>query len=108
MLSPELKYVGTTITFNNEFTDSDGFYIDPESVSLSVLSPEGTETNYLYPTTIVRDGTGLYHADMAPDRGGVWYYRWQVSSGTAVLAMEGDFIVQESPFKEGRRDVYRE
>lgn len=107
MLSPELKYPGTTIVLTNAFTDDNGFLFDPETVSLELIDPYGSTQSYTYPTTVLRDSTGQYHADVVPNMGGVWFYRWAVSSGTSKLAMEGDFVVQTSPFIEGRRDAYR-
>lgn len=108
MLSPEKKWPGSTVTIQNTFTDADGFAVDPDEVSLRLLGPYGTETTYAYPGGgISKISAGVYSCDVVPDAGGVWFFRWQTVTDDYSLTPEGDFVVQVSPFMEGRPDVYR-
>lgn len=103
-------YEGSTVRFytSSAFTSITGTIVDPDVVTFSYQVQGQTEYTYTYtngtgdPTnTIVRDGTGLYHADIdttgAP---GNWVWRWAgaPTSGGAdttktKVATEGNVVV---------------
>lgn len=72
----------------------DGVATDPTTVTLVVEAPDGTTVTYLYGTDAipVREGTGLYSADVPALAVGRWEYRWS-GTGTAAGASEGSFAI---------------
>ena len=108
MISPEKKWPGTAIDLINAFYDGDGFAVDPDTVALRLISPDGTQTSFSYAGgTITKPSQGNYLCTVIPNMGGVWYFRWEATTGVYPLTPEGDFVVQVSPFIDGRRDAYR-
>jgi len=108
MLSPGRHAVNTTIRLSVTFTDDDYTDIDPTTVTIKIMSPIGGLTTYVYGTDdeMVKTSTGDYHVDYVPNRAGRWSYRWEsTGSGTAV-AVEGDFVVQDSVFFDRIRTSY--
>jgi len=68
--------------------------IDPDVVKLSVKNPAGNVTTYTYGvSTIQRNATGDYYADLDANAAGTWYYRWW-STGTGQAAEENRFEVK--------------
>ncbi len=90
--------VGDLIRLSGIFYDEDGDPIDPTTITLKVKDLAGTTTTYVYGTDpeVVKDRVGHYHADITIDGAGdgFWYYRWE-STGTAVTAEEGKFLIKE-------------
>lgn len=109
MIDPARKYPGTTLTIIGNFVDSDGLAIDPTTVKFRTHSPNGEIKSYDYATaTISRTTIGAYNVDIVPDQGGLWEYRWEITSGTRALTPEGLFIVMTSRFVDDpARDTYR-
>ena len=88
--------LGDLVKVSATFTDADtGLAADPTTVKLSVKDPAGIVTPYVYLTDaeIVRDGVGLYHANLDVDQSGKWYARW-FSEGTGQAAEETRFQVR--------------
>ena len=73
--------------------DFPGSVADPGAVILKVKRPDGTVVTHT--PDVVRDSTGLYHADLALSVAGVWAYRWELSAPNAGAA-EGVIQVQKS------------
>ena len=97
-LAPGKHYVNSPIRLRVNFTDDDGNDYDPETVTFKTFSPAQVETSYVYGTDseVTRIDSGNYAADITPDEGGRWLFRWQSTNG--VIALEGDFLVQDSAF----------
>jgi hypothetical protein len=82
-------YEGTTVRFYTSapFASITGTAIDPDTVTFSWQVQGGATATYTYtngtgdPTsTIVRDGVGLYHADIdTSGHPGSWVWRWSGS-----------------------------
>lgn len=74
-----------------------GLAADPGSLTLMVKPPAGAVVSYAYGTDIevVRDGVGLYHADIPLPASGQWAYRWELQAPNAGAA-EGVITVLKS------------
>lgn len=74
---------------------SSGAAVDPDVVKLTIKTPSGTVTTYIYGTDaeIVKDSTGNYHADISAGEAGTWHYRWW-STGNGQAAQEKRFEVR--------------
>lgn len=63
---------------------------DPTTVTAMLRSPNGIETSQVYGQTsssIVRDGTGVYHLDVTWTTRGTWAMRWK-GEGAVIAAVE--------------------
>lgn len=94
--------VGDLIRCATIFTNSAGTVLDPDVIKFQVRDPSGNLTNFTYLTDaeLVKDSTGTYHADVAIDEKGDWWYRFYglTSGGTAQGASENWFRVSQSRF----------
>lgn len=77
-------YVGTALT-------------DPTTITLKVMSPDGTVTTYTHPATITRVSTGIYTKDVTLTVEGSWWWRWE-GTGSAQATDEGWVECIRSPF----------
>lgn len=70
---------------------------DPDTVSLSVTTPSGIVTTYVYNTDdeVVKDDTGMYSSEIDCEEAGFWHYRWW-SSGVGQAAQEARFEVRSA------------
>jgi len=105
--------VGALVTIESAFTaESDGSNLDPDTVLLSVRSPDGVVRTYTYgsnnivvkqpdgTTTTITGGasfitriqTGEYSANLNANAPGTWYYFWH-STGNGQAADEKFFRV---------------
>jgi hypothetical protein len=63
--------------------------IDPDHLSLLIKDPARTETQYTYLTgaTIVKESTGMYHADIdMSSLDGDWQCRWEATGAGQAAA----------------------
>ena len=73
---------------------------DPSTVTLKVLVPSGTATDYVYGTDseVVKDATGIYTGTIdTSNEGGTYTYEW-VTTGTPALAVQRRVEVEPSAF----------
>ena len=106
LLTPGRIYPGTTIRITGEFLDTDDVDTDPTvSIKFKLRSPANVETTYVYGTdaALQKASTGNYTADVTPDEGGRWRYRWEATSvdgsaNTFRAGSEGSFVVTVSEF----------
>ncbi len=98
MLAPGKHYVNAPIMLQINLTDSSGNDTDPETVLIKIMSPCGVETTYTYgdDDEVTKQSVGDYAADITPDSPGRWRFRWETTNG--VIALESDFLVQDSAF----------
>lgn len=98
MLSPGKHYVNSPIRLTVNLGDAAGNDIDPTTVVFKTIDPAGGEESYTYGTDseLTRINTGDYAADITPDSAGRWLFRWETTGGA--IALEGDFLVQDSVF----------
>lgn len=97
-IAPGRHYVNSPIRLRINLTDDDGNDYDPTTVTFKTIDPFGAEISYVYGTDseVTRIDSGNYAADVTPDNSGRWLFRWSTTGG--VIALEGDFLVQESGF----------
>jgi hypothetical protein len=102
MLNPGRIYVGTPVRLTINLTDTGCDPVDPDTVLIKVKSPCGTITTYTYgtDTEVGRTSAGLYTADITPDDGGRWHYRWETTGTETTVTQEGNILVQYSPFTD--------
>lgn len=78
------------------FKDAAGANADPTEVKLRVKIGADAAAEYAYGeggvVSIVRDGAGLYHADLLVDAQGTWRYKW-LGTGAVTAADEKAFAV---------------
>jgi hypothetical protein len=97
-LHPGPYYVGGSITLDIKFKDAASAYIDPETVTLRIVKPDGSEIAYVFDDGlgIGRTSTGIYYSTITPGLGGRHHYRWETTN--PITVKEGNFIVQRSEF----------
>jgi hypothetical protein len=92
--------VGDLVRITATFTSA-SVPADPTAISCIVKRryqlPPVASTTYVYPTTISKDSTGVYHVDVVPDTEGIYDYRW-VGTGAVIAAGESAFNVPNSEF----------
>jgi hypothetical protein len=88
------SYGGTIASPTLGYRDINGTLIDPTAVILIYRDGLGNRTSVTYPTApIIKDGVGLYHADLdTTGKVGNWDYEW-ASTGTGQAANKNTFQV---------------
>ena len=107
-LAPGRYYNGTTLNVTVNFADADGVAVDPDTVTIKTMSPCGSQASYAYGTDaeLTKLTTGSYNAELVPNEGGRWFFRW-ISTGTGTATvLEGDFLIQASPFEDAIERAY--
>lgn len=89
--------VGDVAYISLALSDLSGAPADPGALRLRVKAPDGTLSTYTYGggPQIVRDGTGIYHAEVALDAAGAWHFRWE-SDAPNPGAAEGALVARAS------------
>lgn len=89
--------IGDVAHLTLALTDLSGAAADPGALRLKVKSPAGTVMTYTYGVggEIVRDGVGLFHADVALQAAGQWWWRWE-SDAPNPGAGEGGLVCRAS------------
>ena len=87
---------GNTIVLSAQFSAVvGGAPVDPTSVTLRVVDPNGVETDYT--TQITKLGTGSYTYALQVLTSGYWNYRWE-GLGAVFAALESRFLVSQTAF----------
>lgn len=90
-------YVGETIILRGAFR-ANGLLTDPNTVTLKVKPPSGTEATYTYGGgTVDRDGDGLYSKSIEPDEAGTWEYLFE-GTGLVDAINKATFVVEATGF----------
>jgi hypothetical protein len=68
--------------------DAAGYSADPDVLRLRVNPPAGAVTQYTYgqAAEIVREGLGLYRADILLNAAGIWAWKWETQGPTGGAA----------------------
>lgn len=90
---PSSYILGEVVRLLLSTFDFAGTVADPGSVVLKVKQPDGTVVTHT--PDVVRDSTGVYHADLTLSAAGMWAYRWELTTPNAGAA-EGLINVQKS------------
>jgi hypothetical protein len=74
------------------FKNASGVLTDPTTITLRWRVAGGAETAWVFgvDAEIVKDSTGVYHADIPIALPGLHYFRWE-GTGTVVAAEESTF-----------------
>lgn len=90
-------YRDSAVRWRGVFTVDD-VDTDPTAVSLFVLEPNGTETEYSYiNATVSKEATGIYYKDVVLDSEGLWHAR-MLGTGTCRAADIEAVRVVKDPF----------
>lgn len=102
-LAPGKIWPGTPFRLTSVYTDDAGDYVDPTTVTLKTMTPDGRQATYVYGTDaeMGRTAIGRYYADVTLTIGGLWHYRWVTTGDGTTIATEGTVQVQYSPFVDG-------
>lgn len=84
---------GTLVRMSASLAAVSGGAAVDATIGATVLNPDGTETVL----SVVRDGPGLYHADLVPAGMGLYQYEF-VATGVAQVVAMGQFLVTEMAF----------
>ena len=91
------NYTGSVSSPTGGFRDVNGNLTDPTTITLAYSLNNGTPTVVVYPSApIVKDGQGLYHADL--DTTGAtaplteWTYEWK-GTGSILATKQNTFEV---------------
>lgn len=111
MIAPGAVFAGSEINIPVKFQTAAGTDVDPATVTLSTMSPDGTLTAYVYGTDseVTKQSTGDYNARITASMPGRWHYRWLTTGADTVIALEGSFVVKRSAFVDdayATRDYY--
>lgn len=93
---PDPIYRGNTLHVDLIVRDDQGILVDPSNLTLTVKTPSGASTTYLYPSApIVRSSVGVYYAEFVLSEIGVWEYEWATT--TPSRADGGQVYVEADP-----------
>ncbi len=93
MTRPKIKTydIGDVARLSGAFRDTDDALLDPTVVTVTVREPDGSEDL----ATVVKDSTGLYHADFTITQQGDHYYRFAGTGTPGQSAEENKFVVRK-------------
>ena len=90
----------TLVTLSVSFTNAAGTLVDPTAVTLKIADSKAdtiTLLTYLTDVSVIRDGTGQYHADYLPPDSGAYSYQWR-GTGAVIAAQAATFEVAPTIF----------
>ncbi len=91
--------LGSLIKLTGTFTDANGAPADPTVVTLSILAPDTTVSEYSG-DDLDNSDVGIYSYDLEPDAAGPWIYRW-VGDGAITAASPDVYLTIEQTAFEG-------
>lgn len=86
--------VGDTARLPLHILDANNVAVDPDSIRLLIKPPGAAIQTIDQPTRL---SGGIYRHDLALDKKGTWYYRWEVAAPIPSV-VEGAINVQPSRF----------
>ena len=91
--------IGQRVKITATFVDdsSPPVATDPTTVVARVKGPDGVETSYTYPDTVVKESTGVYSLEVDIEDAGLLWYRFE-GTGTIQTANESAMIGDRSQF----------
>ena len=107
-MRPGRIFINTELRLTANFTDDDGTDTDPDTVTLTAMSPSGGAVTYTYlaDDNLSRLDAGDFYCDITPNESGRWFWRWAATGDGTTVAHEGNFIVDFSPHFESGRGRY--
>jgi hypothetical protein len=94
---PDKYLVGQSVRLTLNLTDINNAAADPGALRLKLRSPAGTLIEYQYGVSgvVLRDGVGVFHADIPLQEPGHYLWRWESDAPNAG-ASEGVIAVSKS------------
>lgn len=90
-MATESYDVNDTINVSAIYTDGDGVAFDPETVAITIYSPDGTSTLITYPDArISKTVVGTYRCGFTLDLAGPWSWEWLATNLGANAVQRGD------------------
>jgi hypothetical protein len=79
---------GQVVRVTGTFRTAAGVLTNPTTVTCRALSPEGTETAYVYGTDseLTRSSTGVYSLLLQLNDPGEWWFRYEGTGAVAAVA----------------------
>ncbi len=95
MAALNLYNVGDLVRLTGNLTTAAGVATDPAALTVTVQSPTGTQTQYVYQSDEfpIRAEAGEFYVDVTPTVAGKWAYQFR-STGTGQAMDEGEFEVE--------------
>jgi hypothetical protein len=91
-------FPNTTIQIIGRFYTFAGVLVDPATVTFTLRTPAGTETDYVSPA-VVKQAVGVYSLDYTVAGGGNYTYR--ITGDNPDVTIQGVIPVQVSAFTNG-------
>lgn len=84
---------------NNALVASDpNYWVDPTTVTFSVMKPGAPSATVLSGSAVVRDQQGQYHATVTTDTVGTWQYYTRGTGTVSAVSAPQSFTVTAAPF----------
>jgi hypothetical protein len=91
MADPNEYFKGQTVRITGAFRVN-GVLTDPDTITLTVKNPAGTETAYTYALAqLTRSSAGIFYRDVGLDKAGRWVYEW-VGTGAVAASVQQTMI----------------
>lgn len=88
--------IDTAVTLSNLFTLADGVTpVDPTTVILYVIQPDGTENQYTG-GELDHPSVGRFNYGVVASESGLWTYKWQGTGSVEVTSPDTFFIINPS------------
>lgn len=88
---------GTLVTVRGTFYNSSNALADPSAVKLTVVTPDGTSTDYTYgvDVSLTKSSTGIYAMNLdTTSKRGLWIYTWWATGTGQADSGEKEFYVE--------------
>jgi hypothetical protein len=96
-LTVKVYQLDTAIELKNTFTEADGVTpIDPGTVTLRILTPDGVLTSYVGMPPLTMVSPGVYTYNFITAQSGLHSYKWQGEDGVDVTTPDIQFTVAAS------------
>ena len=91
---------GQSVIDTCTFTDEDGAKVDPTTVVVKKIAPNGTVTTYTYGVSaeVTRVSTGVYTLLVTTSTEGRYGTRWVGTEGSYSAVDESRIVAEDSPF----------
>lgn len=83
---------GDMVVLTASWKNEAGDFVDPDTVTLKILNPDGSITSYIYgSSTMTRTAAGRYRYEFKPVVQGKYDYRWEGTGAATATGQSGFF-----------------